>query len=208
MVTFFQKMVTYHYKRFFKRSFKNVKQNNLISTYIVSNKLNIEQVILDFTPYLHTIIKNTNYGFCAEDMEEIVSDVFLIVWKNQKKLDTEKPMSSYLVGITKNMLHKKLRNLRRNSNIVDFENYLGGIEDVEFELENEERNNLILSELNKMKLEDKEIFLLYYYHSKTMKEIAMELNISDEKVKSRLFRIRKKLKKALEKRGYHCGGCV
>lgn len=60
--------------------------------------------------------------------------------------------------------------------------------------------------VNNMKQEDKDIFTLYYYNSRTMKEIADILNITEKKVKSRLFRIRQKVKKFLEKRGYTNNG--
>ena len=60
--------------------------------------------------------------------------------------------------------------------------------------------------VDNMKQEDKDIFIFYYYSSRTIKEIANMLNITENKVKSRLFRIRKKIKKELEKRGYSCNG--
>ena len=60
--------------------------------------------------------------------------------------------------------------------------------------------------VNNMKQEDKEIFMSYYYYAKSIKEIADTLKIAESKVKSRLFRIRKKLKKVLEKRGYSYHG--
>ena len=60
-----------------------------------------------------------------------------------------------------------------------------------------------MMEINNMKQEDKEIFMSYYYYAKSIKEIANTLKIAETKVKSRLFRIRQKLKKVLEKRGYH-----
>ena len=59
--------------------------------------------------------------------------------------------------------------------------------------------------LGKMKKEDKEIFLLYYYNSRSIKEISEILNISISKVKTKLFRIRKKLKSELIKGGYDNG---
>ena len=59
-----------------------------------------------------------------------------------------------------------------------------------------------MEELKNMKEEDRKIFKSYYYSSKKIKDISKELNISEIKVKSRLSRIRKKLKKELEKRGY------
>lgn len=180
-----------------------MKQNNSINMYIVNNKLNMEQVMLDFTPYLCTIVKNKQGIFSDEDAEEIISDVFCALWKNQYKLDLEKSMGAYLAGIAKNVIYKKLRNLKKNCNLIDFEDYLPDVQNVEIEVENKERETLILSELQSMKKEDREIFVSYYYFSRNMKEIAIELNITEKKVKSRLFRIRRKLKKVLEKGGYH-----
>ena len=49
-----------------------------------------------------------------------------------------------------------------------------------------------------MNKEDKEIFLSYYYDERSIKEIAIIFNFSEAKVKSRLFRIRKKLKKSFK----------
>ena len=98
-----------------------------------------------------------------------------------------------------------MKKVKFDCDISEFENVLSQTENVEFEVENAEKESLILAELNQMKLEDREIFMLYYYFSRNGKEIALELNISEQKVKSRLFRIRRKLKKALEKRGYQNG---
>ena len=51
----------------------------------------------------------------------------------------------------------------------------------------------------------KELLKKNYYNSKKIKEIAKQLEISDFIVKSRLYRIRKKLKKELERQGYSYG---
>lgn len=74
--------------------------------------------------------------------------------------------------------------------------------DVYYTTEEKEKTSIIMEELEKMKEEDKKIFMSYYYFSQKIKDISNELNISEIKVKSRLSRIRKKLKKELEKRGY------
>lgn len=179
-----------------------MKNSNLIKQYINHNKLNIENVMRDYTSYIYTIINNKNCNLSDEDIEEIISDVFLAVWKNQKKLDIDKDMSSYLAGITKNLYLKKIKYLENVIDINDYENNLCEIESIELKTENNEKNNLIMIEINNMKQEDQKIFMSYYYYSKTMKEIAEQLKIKEEKVKSRLFRIRRKLKKSLEKRGY------
>ena len=76
------------------------------------------------------------------------------------------------------------------------------LKNIEQEIEDRQKNQVILQEMNTMKQEDQDIFLYYYYYAKSIKEIAKELNVTEAKVKSRLFRIRKKLKNKLEKRGY------
>ena len=53
-----------------------------------------------------------------------------------------------------------------------------------------------------MQKEDKDIFIMYYYNSKKVKEISKTLKISESKVKTKLHRIRKRLRKELEKNGY------
>ena len=47
------------------------------------------------------IIKNSVYLFDNEDIEEIASDVFLVIWKNKEKLDINKEIAPYIAGTTK-----------------------------------------------------------------------------------------------------------
>jgi len=99
-----------------------------------------------------------------------------------------------------------MRKRNKTVDISEYENTLSIIKDFEEKIESSEKNKIIISEINKMKDEDKTIFMLYYYNSKSIKDIAKEINITEEKVKSRLFRIRKKLKRLLLKRGYSYNG--
>ena len=183
-----------------------MNESNLIKSYINNNKLNIEKVMENYTPYIYTIIKNKSSELTEEDVEEIISDVFLALWKNQEKLDINKDLSSYLAGITKNLYNKKIRYRKSNMNIDDYQNSLFEVESTELKVEKAEKENMIIMIVNNMEQEDKDIFVLYYYNSKSMKEIAKILNIKENKIKSRLCRIRKKIKKILEKRGYSYNG--
>lgn len=179
-----------------------MKKEKLIKQYIEKDSLNIEKVMEDYTNYLYIIVKNKNFKLTEEDIEEIVSDVFLAVWKNQKKLDMQKGMSSYLAAIANHLYNKKLRNSKNVMDIESYENQLQDTKNIEQQIEDRQKNHMILQEIDTMKQEDQDIFLYYYYYAKSIKEIAKQLNITEGKVKSRLFRIRKKLKNKLEKRGY------
>ena len=160
--------------------------------------------------YVYIIIKNSGYLFSDEDIEEIASDVFLAIWKNKEKLDINKEISSYIAGITKNLIRKKKRDIKdikeNIKNIDELQDYLSDkIDYTHNEAEEKEKICIVTEELTKMKKEDKDIFTYYYYESKNIKEIANILKITEIKAKSRLSRIRKKLRKELEKRGYSYG---
>ena len=173
-----------------------------IYEYIIDEKLQIEQVMKDYTNYICTIIKNSYINFSNEDTEEILLDVFLTLWKNQNKLDINKSISSYIAGITRILIKKKNRNIKFEDNIEDYQEQLADLTNIEIFFSENEKQKIILDELEKMKKIDKDIFIEYYYEDKQIKDIANLFEISQSKVKSKLFRIRKKLKKVLKDRGY------
>ena len=53
--------------------------NKKIREYIFEGKLDITNIIKDFAGYVFVIIKNSKYNFNDEDIEEIASDVFLVI---------------------------------------------------------------------------------------------------------------------------------
>ena len=130
-----------------------------------------------------------------EDKEEIISEVFFILWKNKHKLDINKNLSSYIAGITRNLVKEYLRKIKIDVDISDYENSLYSYDKIDFlDTEIQEIRN-IEKKLENMKEIDKTIFLDFYYSSKSIKDIAIEHNISEFSVKQRLYRIRNKIKK-------------
>ncbi len=165
--------------------------------------MELEKIVNKYTNYLYTTVTNMSYGnLSSEDIEEIISDVFFIFWKNKKKFDTSKKLNLYLAGIAKNFIKSKYRKIHINSNIEDYESILIDNYDISYNYEQIEKTRIIEDSLNCMQKEDKDMFVLYYYFSKSIKEIANELNCSEFKIKSKLFRIRKKIKTNLERGGY------
>ena len=174
--------------------------NKKIYNYMDGKILNIELAMKDYNNYIYKIVRSQYNNFSDGDIEEIILDVTL--WNNQKKLDINQKMSSYIAGITKNLIKKKYRTNNNDENIEDYENQIIDISNIEVNLIQREKSRIINNELNSMKLEDKDIFIKYYYWGQSIKEISNSFNISEAKVKSKLFRTRKKLHKILKKRGY------
>ena len=183
-----------------------MKNDNAIYMYIKKDVLDIDKIIEDFSGYLYTIIQNAG-NFIKEDIEEIISDTYLILWNNQYKLDLDKKLSSYLVGIVKNLIKQKYKVFNKTcENIESYEDILVTNEGLDVVIENNEVNRKIIELLNKLKEDDKEIFYEYYFYSRKIKEIAIENNISESKVKIILHRTRNKLRKELLKGGYSLNG--
>lgn len=173
-----------------------------ICDYIRNNELQIEKALKDYTNYVYTIIRKACSKLPKEDIEEINLDVFLTLWKNQNKLNTNNNMSSYIAGITKNLIKQKYRLIKTNDNILDYEEHLVSTLNIELMHSKNEQNAIIVNELKKLKEEKRSIFILYYYEDKSIKQISSLKKLSESKIKTELFRIRRKLEAVLKKKGY------
>lgn len=161
--------------------------------YIYDNELDLDEIVDDFSPYVKTIINNmVGANLSYEDKEEILSDTFFILWKNRYNYILS--LDSYIAGIARNLVKEKLRKSKITYDISDYEN---SIEYSNIDMYSDERDE-IQRALSKLKNIEQKIFNMFYYSSKSIKDIAKELNISEFNVTTRLYRIRKKLKKELK----------
>ena len=115
-------------------------------------------------------------------------------------------MTAYIAGITKNLILKKARKQKNLENIDEYQEKLANTQNIELDYLESQKNKFIINELEKIKKEDREIFIQYYYEERKIKEISIMFKISESKVKSKLFRIRKKIKKNLKEGGYDING--
>ena len=171
-----------------------------IKHYIKNNELDLEKIINEYSSYIATIINNmARDNLNNEDKEEIISEVFFILWKNMNKLNINKYLSSYIAGITRNVVKEYLRRVKINFDISDYENSLYSYDKIDLLDSNVEEISKIEKKLENMKEIDKTIFLDFYYSSKSIKDIANEQKISEFSVKQRLYRIRNKIKKEVKR---------
>jgi len=177
--------------------------NKILRDFLNNGVLNIEDIVNSYSSYIYAMLKNNINS--SEDIEEIISDVFVALWHNYRKLEPDMKIKPYLIGITKNLIKKKYRELSNDaimSDISDFDNSVEVLVNVEDIAEGSEKSRIIMNALNNLKYEEKQTFIMFYYNSKKVKEIAELLGISKSKVKTTLHRVRKKLKSELKKGGY------
>ena len=177
-----------------------MKELKQLEDYYKNNEINMDKVIEDFTPYITTIINNgTDSIISFEDKEEIFSDTFFILWKNRNRLNIKVSLNSYLAGITRNLIKEKYRKSKRFSDIKDFEN--NTVNSINMYESDRELIFDLEQKMKGLKSIDIEIVNLFYYSGLSIIDIARRLNISELNVKTRLYRIRKKIKKELSDGG-------
>lgn len=173
-----------------------------IEKYFIKNELNIQQIISDYYSYIKTIIRN-NANICLEDQEEIISDIVFIIWKNQDKLDKNKKFSPYISGITRKIIYKRFsvssRKIQTTDMTEDIENDYVSDFNVENLIEEKDFNEYILKNLENT---EAEIFRKFYFEDKSIKQIAKEMELTKTNVKTKLHRIRKKVKEFLKIGGF------
>lgn len=180
--------------------------NKIIRDFEDDAKLNIEKVIKTYNTYIYTVLKNSIAS--EEDIQEILSDVFFIFWKKADALEKDIKVKSYLIGITRNLIKKKYAHYNIDyefESFDDIQNELYSNIDIVNNLETTNKIEIVEEVLNSIKEQEKEIFIMFYYQNKKVKDIAKKLNISVSKVKVTLHRLRKLAKKKLKERGYNYG---
>ena len=177
-----------------------MKKENEVN--IINDDFDIDELIDKYTPYIKTIIYNmVGENLSYEDKEEILSDTFFILWKNRNNKILS--LDSYISGITKNLVKEKLKKRKITYDISDYENVIEYYQlQKMFPAEREEISK-VESILENFKEIDLKIFKLFYYQDMSIKDIAKEERISEFNVKTRLYRIRNKIKKELNDGGYY-----
>lgn len=181
-------------------------KNEILNDYLINGKLDIDKILDDFYKYVYIIVKNgVSVSITDEDIEEIISDVFVAIWKNSNNLLKTTEIKPYLTGIAKNVIRNKYRNTSLNFSISDYEENITDNYKIEEIAELKEQDRIIQNTLQHLKDKEYTIFIMFYYESKSVKEIAKVLNLSTSNVKTILHRIRKSLKRNLEDGGYGYG---
>lgn len=188
------------------RRFRSKLEKEILNEYLINEQIDIDKIIDDFYGYVYIIVKNgISISITDEDVEEIISDVFVAIWKNSTNLLKTTKIKPYLTGIAKNVIRNKYRNAELNFSISDYEENIIDTCNIEEIAEEKEQDRIIQNTLQQLKDKEYKIFIMFYYESKTIKEIAKVLNLSNSNVKIILHRVRKMIKRNLEDGGYGYG---
>ena len=126
--------------------------------------------------------------------EDLLSEVFLDVWRQAKSFEARSSVSTWLLAIARN---KALTARRRRIDAELDETIAATVadpaDDPEIVLAKKDRAELLRHSLANLSPEHGEVIDLVYYHGKSVKEVAEIVGINEATVKTRMFYARKKL---------------
>ena len=100
-----------------------VDESKLLMQLRKKQKNSINQAIEIYTPYLSTVLYNmVGNGLPKEDIEEIASDVFVMLWKNAEYIDLSKgTLRSYIAATARNFAFKRLNKKKEYTSLDEIE---------------------------------------------------------------------------------------
>jgi RNA polymerase sigma-70 factor (ECF subfamily) len=138
--------------------------------------------------------------------EDLVSEVFLDVWRQAGRFEGRSAVSTWLLAIGR---FKALSALRRRRGVDLDEEAVAAIEDPSDDpgvvLQKKDKSSLLRHCLSALSPEHREIIDLVYYHEKSVEEAAEIVGIPEGTVKTRMFHARKKLAELLTAQGVERG---
>lgn len=137
--------------------------------------------------------------------DDVVSDVFLDVWRGAAEFGGRSNVSTWLLGIAR---HKVMSALRRQKEAALEQGVAAAVaddaDDPEAAAHQVSRGAVIRKCLMRLPPSLREVVDLIYYHEKSVTEVAEIVGIPPGTVKTRMFHARSRLHEMLEGAGVRC----
>lgn len=165
------------------------------------NQIAFETIYDCFSQKVHSIA--IRFGLNREDANEVVQDVFMKLWNHRSSLNEHLSIKAYLFTITKNTLINRQKKIAYE---IAYKKYLekqdlNSFLDPENEIFYSDIEQLAETAIDKLPIQQKEIFLLSKKEDLPSKEIADKLNLSLRTVENQIYRATKKIREVLKKNG-------
>ncbi len=134
--------------------------------------------------------------------EDLVSEVFLDVWRQAEGFESKSQVSTWLLAIAR---YKALSALRRRTDEHLDDHMAATIEDTsddpETVVHTKDRNTIVQKCLKELSPAHREVLDLVYYHEKSVEEVAKIVGVPAATVKTRMFYARSKMADLLKQAG-------
>ena len=177
---------------------------HIIELYFARDEQAVRETDRKYGKLCFRVVKNLLFN--NEDSEECVNDTYLTLWN---KIPPTRPINfmAYICKITRNLSLKKLEvssAMKRSAiAIISLSEIEATLPDhsIANGVNDEELGKLISSFLWNEKELDRNVFLRKYWFFDSISDIAERYSLSENNVKSMLFRTRNRLREFLRKEG-------
>lgn len=130
------------------------------------------------------------------DAEDVAQEAFLRLWRHCGRKGVDTLSSALLFHTVTNLCRDRMRHLKRHpedpTDLIEITQ--GAIDDTPLLSD----NMLVLEAVMQLSAHERQCILLFYYMDRSLKETADALGVSEQVVKTRLYRARQHLKPLLE----------
>ncbi len=159
--------------------------------------VDIEKVLGEYGDYLlrvaYLYVKDENIA------EDIVQDVMMKFYQNQRQFKGQSSLKTYLVKMTVNRSHDYLRSWKSKGLVlVEKLRGISAKRSPEQQMIKNEDNQVLVKAMFSMTLIYREVLILYYFEELSTVEIAGLLSCPEATIRTRLQRGRRQLKQRLQ----------
>ncbi|MFI3250026.1 MAG: sigma-70 family RNA polymerase sigma factor [Eubacteriales bacterium] len=179
-----------------------MEDQEIIHLYHQRNEIAITETASKYGKLLYSVAKGVLHS--REDSEEVVNDSYQGAWS---AMPPQKPdsLTAFLCRITRNLAISRVR----KSTAKKREGILLELTELEPE-KSAIDDSLLLQELTaninqfleKLPYEDMVLFVKRYFFDQNLEELSVLMAMDQNKISSKLYRLRQKLKQKLIKEGY------
>ena len=186
-------------------------RQGIIAAQATSDEMLLERIADGDRTAMHTLYARHNvrvYRFVLRSLrdataaEDIVSQVFLDVWRTAGQFEGRSQVSTWLLSIARFKALTALRQRRHED--IDQENVREIADDADTPETSLDRSNvsaILRACIDKLSPAHREIINLVYYHEKSVEEAGEIIGIPQSTVKTRMFYARKQLAELLKGAG-------
>jgi len=174
-------------------------ENLILNEIRAQNKASFKRFFNHF--YKELVIYADSYLFDKYTSEDVVQDVFLYVWENAEVMQIEKSLKYYLYKMVRNRCLNYLKALKITDNSNFIELSINLVSDYNLDASDSDEKIIIYNQvmliIETLPSKMQQIFRLKFLSNYKYTEIADELEISVNTVKTQLKRARKKINQSI-----------
>ncbi|MRG44858.1 RNA polymerase sigma-70 factor [Chitinophaga sp. SYP-B3965] len=182
-----------------EQNYKILSEVDLFALFLESDQQAFTECYNRYSPLIYSYARRILRDACQTD--DVLQDVFIILWEKRSRLEIESDLINYLFGITRHRVLHELRKSKKLQNFIDtLEKKMALYESSPEEyIINKERTKIVETEINRLPERMKTIVNLSRSGDYSYREIAEEFNVSPGAIKDQVYHATKKLRLKLVK---------